>query len=318
LTSEYDDESNGPAGKDVLIPVWDRPDPYFEVRDKLKRIVPPRNNPWRIAPDDKRVPTHKMARTRKCLVAIHPNAIAIGAPYGSAPRGLLGWFGVGSALIFSAIILFFFFDSVCGDFPDFFLAALCLVFFFVFLFGAIWFYNVVVRMPFDCPILFNKRSRTVSFYHPSRPKFFKFWEFTESGAFTYSWDEVKVRSYKALISNAGKSFHESHWLVLLWGQVDEAGRTAVKDCISIGYEGYFEDERLFQVWEHIRRYMEEDGPPIQPGERLRKPVNNRKPMAFPPEVIAAAGGPALSVAEVERLAGVTPEVQREPSAADSA
>lgn len=93
MSTEYDDESSGPAGKEVLMPVWDKPDPYFEVLDKLKRIVPPRKNPWRIAPDDKHVPTHKMARTRKCLVAIHPNAIAIGSPYGSEPRGLLGWFG---------------------------------------------------------------------------------------------------------------------------------------------------------------------------------------------------------------------------------
>ncbi|TXD56871.1 hypothetical protein FUT88_17960 [Ralstonia sp. TCR112] len=116
-----------------------------------------------------------------------------------------------------------------------------------------------------------------------------------------------MRSYKLLASNAGKSFHDSHWLVLLWGAQDEHGRNVVKDCVPIGYEGYFEDERLFQVWEHIRRYMEEGGPSIQPGEQLRKPANSRKPLEFPPEVIAAAGGPALSVAEVERLAGVAAE-----------
>ncbi|OAK89405.1 hypothetical protein AB851_20045 [Ralstonia pseudosolanacearum] len=124
---------------------------------------------------------------------------------------------------------------------------------------------------------------------------------------------MKVRTYKLIVSNAGKSFHESYWMVLLWGGLDENGQKTVKDCVPIGYEGYFEDERLFQVWEHVRRYMEEGGPAIQPGERLRKPVNNRKPMAFPPEVIAAAGGPALSVADVERLAGVEPAVQGEVS-----
>ncbi|MGD7074855.1 DUF6708 domain-containing protein [Ralstonia pseudosolanacearum] len=313
MSTKYDDEADGPAGKEVLMPVWDKPEPYFEVLDKLKRVVPPRKNPWRIAPDDKRIPTHKMARTRKCLVAIHPNAIAIGSPTGSEPRGLLGWFGVISSLIFSAIILFFFFDSIGGEFPDFYLAILCLFFSFVFLLGAVWFYNVAVRMSSDCPIIFDKKNRTVSFCNASRPKFFKFWGFTESVALTYPWDDVKVRSYKAIVSNAGKSFHESHWLVLLWGHLNEDGRAAVRDCVSIGYEGYFEDERLFQLWEHIRRYMEEDGPPIQQGERLRKPVNNRKPMAFPPEVIAAAGGPALSVADVELLAGVEPAVQGEVS-----
>lgn len=37
----------------------------------------------------------------------------------------------------------------------------------------------------------------------------------------------------------------------------------------------------------------------------------RKPMEFPPEVIAGAGGLALSVAEVERLAGIEAGVQQE-------
>ncbi|CBJ35021.1 conserved hypothethical protein (fragment) (plasmid) [Ralstonia solanacearum PSI07] len=40
-------------------------------------------------------------------------------------------------------------------------------------------------------------------------------------------------------------------------------------------------------------------------------------MAFPPEVIAAAGGPALSIAEVERLAGTEPEMRQEASPAES-
>ncbi len=152
--------------------------------------------------------------------------------------------------------------------------------------------------------MFNRQKRTVTFIRPTRPKFFKFWAFTESGAVTYSWDEVKVRTYKLIVSNAGKSFHESYWMVLFWGELDGRGQRIVKDCVPIGYEGYFEDERLFQVWEHIRRYMEEGGPPIQPGEHLRKPANNRKPMPFPPEVIAAAGGQALDEAAVKALAGI--------------
>lgn len=59
------------------------------------------------------------------------------------------------------------------------------------------------------------------------------------------------------------------------------------------------------------------GPPILPGETLRKPVNSRQSMPFPTDVIAAAGGPALSVAEVERLAGFEPEQLRQASATAS-
>nr|CBJ53624.1 conserved protein of unknown function [Ralstonia solanacearum CFBP2957] len=285
----------------MLLPVWDKPEPYFQILNKLKPILPPSRSPWRIAPDEKHVPTHKLARTRNCLVTVHPEAITIGSPYGRSRKGL-GLFAAVLMFMFSLVLCFFAVQSInlyYEDFFGFFVSSVGAVVVFL---AAIWFFNFAVRMQSDWPVMFNKKNRTVTFIRPNRPRFFKFWEFTNSGVATYSWDDVKVRTYKLIVSNAGKSFHESYWMVLLWGELDEHGQTAVKDCVPIGYEGYFEDERLFQVWEHIRRYMEECGPPIQLGEQLRKPVNNRKPMEFPPEVIAAAGGPALSVAEVELLA----------------
>lgn len=303
-----DDETGGPLGKAVLLPVWDKPEPYFKVLDKLSSIVPSHKSPWRIKPDDNRVKTHELASTRECLVAVHPNAIAIGSPYGQ-DRKSGGWVVMGLMLALALFCLFFVSMVARSEEPNYFLiwigslsAALSALIW-------IWAFSFTVRTPSDWPILFNKKDRTVTFVRPTRPRFLKFWGFTKPGACTYSWDEAKVRSYKLVVSNAGRSFHESYWLVLLWGMKDEHGRNVVKDCVPIGYEGYFEDERLFQVWEHIRRYMEEDGPPIQPGERLRKPANNRKPMEFPPQVIAAAGGPAFSVAEVERLADVGAEVR---------
>ncbi|MDB0509886.1 hypothetical protein LBW60_14730 [Ralstonia solanacearum] len=317
MTSEYDDGADDPREKGVLVPVWNKPEPYFQILDKLRPIVPPSKNPWRVVPDDKRAQTHRLARTRECLVAVHPKAIVIGSPYGRDRRGGLGWFGV----IFMACVSFVFasngFGAIFSEDRDLIFAAFALVFSFLFMLIAVAFFNYAKRMPSDWPIMFNRENRTVAIIRPARPRFFKFWKFTDLGVFTYAWDDVRVRSYKAIVSNAGKSFHESYYLVMLWGGEDESGRKVAKECIPVGYFGYFEDERLFQVWEHIRRYMEEGGPPIQPGERLRKPVNNRKPMEFPPEVIAAAGGPALSVAEVERLAGVAPEGWREASSVES-
>ena len=49
--------------------------------------------------------------------------------------------------------------------------------------------------------------------------------------------------------------------------------------------------------------MEEGGPAIQPGESLRTSGAGKLP-ELPAEVIAAAGGPASSVEEVARLAGL--------------
>ncbi|MDB0514580.1 hypothetical protein LBW60_14735 [Ralstonia solanacearum] len=305
MATEYDDEADGSPGKEVLLPVWNKPEPYFEFMDKLKPILSPGKNPWRVASDDKRISTHKLARTRKCLVAIHPHAIAISSPYGR-DRSLV-WFAVVLLATFSAMFAYSLITELMSDVVDIVGVSICIFAIVIFFFCGMWAFNFAARMPSDWPIMFNKVDRTVSFIRPTRPKFFKFWQFTNSGVVTYPWDTVKVRSYKVIVSNAGKSFHESYYLVLFWGGQNEFGKKVVMDCVPIGYFGYFEDERLFQVWEHIRRYMEEEGPPIQSGEQLRKPINNRKPMAFPPEVIAAAGGPALSVAEVERLAGVAPE-----------
>ena len=299
--------------KAVLLPVWDKPDPYFNVLDKLGTIVPPHKNPWRIKPDDNRVGTHEVAYTRECLVAVYPNAIAIGSPYGQDRSGG-GWIVV--SLMLSLVLFCIFFASIVArsEYPSYPIIGITGFAATVGLLIAIWALNFMIRTPPDWPILFNRKTRTITFIRPNLPKFLRFWGFKKSGAYTYSWEGVKVRSYKLLVSNAGKSFHDSYWMVLLWGTKDEHGRNVVKDCVPIGYEGYFEDERLFQVWEHIRRYMEEGGPPIQPGERLRKPANNRKPMEFPPEVIAAAGGPALNEAEVERLAGIEAGVRQEEPA----
>jgi hypothetical protein len=90
-------------------------------------------------------------------------------------------------------------------------------------------------------------------------------------------------------------------LRLLWGEARNPRK--LEGIALIGYLGWYEDAALWRLWEHIRRYMEEGGPPIQPGESLRTSGAGKLP-ELPPEVIAAAGGPALSVEEVARLAGV--------------
>jgi len=312
LTTEYED-SDAPAGYAVLVPPWKKPDPYFQDRDKLKSLVPSNVDPWRLAPDDKRIPTHETARSRNCLVAVYPNAIAIGSPW-SLSIGLPGSFNRMVVWLFLVIFPIGMglagLNLLWGDLSDPWVWPLLLLNGTLFL-PAIWTFNAIVRTPADWPILFNRKHRTVTFIRPARPKLFKFWQFTESGVHTDSWDALKVRTYKT-----EARYTRFFRMVLQWGEPNKDGVMAVKDCVSIGYQALV-DEHLFQVWEHIRRYMEEDGPSILPGETLRKPVNGRQSMPFPTDVIAAAGGPALSVAEVEGLAGFAPEQQRQASATAS-
>lgn len=313
MTNEYEDP-DAPAGYAVLVQLWKKPDPYFQNRDKLKPVVPSYLDPWRVAPDDSRVPTHETARTRDCLVAVYPNAIAVGSPH-SLSIGLPGsftrmvvWFFI---VIFPIGMGLANLNLFWADIGDPWTWPLLLLNTSLFL-PAIWGFNAIVRTPADWPILFNRKDRTVTFIRPARPKLFKFWQFTDSGVYTESWDTLKLRTYKMEVR-----YSRTFWMVLQWGEPNKDGLMAVKDYVSIGYQAAV-DEHLFQVWEHVRRYMEEDGPSILRGERLRKPVNNRTSMPFPPDVIAAAGGPALSAAEVERLSGLEPAAPRQASAATSA
>ncbi|KRE89690.1 hypothetical protein ASG87_02765 [Frateuria sp. Soil773] len=130
-----------------------------------------------------------------------------------------------------------------------------------------------------------------------------FWKFWRKGGAspvqTVPWEATKVRSYKFIEAPGGRVFRDMYLLRLLWE--DPAQPHKLKYWMNIGYKGWWEDERLFRLWEHIRRYMEEDGPPIQPGETLRTTRYGKLPK-FPAEVIAAAGGPAFSVEAVAALA----------------
>ncbi|KAA9001429.1 hypothetical protein FJU30_09220 [Affinibrenneria salicis] len=120
---------------------------------------------------------------------------------------------------------------------------------------------------------------------------------------TVPWEAVQVRSYK-FVQFMGETVRDSYRLELWASLADEPKIPCAR--AAIGYLGWYEDEKLWRLYEHIRRYMEEDGPAIQPGEALRKPKKGRDLAPFPEEVLATLGGPALSKEQVEALAHVPP------------
>ena len=66
---------------DVLIDVWNKPEPYFKFTlPKFARGFLGKHRPWRVAPDDKKQTVHVLGGTRQALVAVFPNAIAYGSP----------------------------------------------------------------------------------------------------------------------------------------------------------------------------------------------------------------------------------------------
>lgn len=285
---------------DVLLPEWRKTEPFFAFPARFRNGIPARFDPWRVAPDDKRQPVHKLACTCESLNGVHPNAIAIGSPAGpdlakTANFGMI-FMGGGAILAAYAVMHVGMISLGAAIIPAVALIACALT--------AFWCYRVSFRSYDDWPILFNRKTREVIYFPVKLPHFLKFWQPVRPTLERCRWDDVKVRSYKYRESTAGgASFHSSFNLTLLWGG-DGGDPRALNNYVNIGYQGYFEDEVLFQLWEHIRRYMEEGGPPINPGEQLRQPGRMRQ-LAFPPDVIATAGGPALSAEQVAALEGMS-------------
>ena len=311
-----------PLAREGLVPEWKQPEPYFEPSEGAAKKMARYgfNKPWRVIPDDKRELIHELANTQDALIYVHKNAIVIGSPQGGGGRK-----GFVFYVYFSGFMtLFFYFATFNFGIPNSyrtlfgeriynenfishaFIFSLLMLVSILFTFGSIFIFRTVYRTPPDWPIMFNRETRVVTFFKQMPLDLFKFWMPIVSPPISCSWDDAKVRVYRVFMSRFGKTFYYALWLQMLWGGKD-GNPKRLKDYVAIGFEGYEEDDGLLQLWEHIRRYMEEDGPPIQPGERLRKPANKRKPLEFPPDIIAAAGGPALSEAEVLALAGLPTE-----------
>jgi len=286
----------------ILLDVWRKPEPYFKFTlPKFANGFMGKHDPWRVEPEDKKTSVHRWAGTQDALAAVFPSAIAIGSPAGRLKSALL----VGGLLIpVFGMVMSVFIGAMSGT-EIIFGLVVAIMWFVVSALMFSWGLRLLLCNPEDWPVFFNRENQTVTYAPVKWPHFFKFWKTKIDQTYrTKAWGDVRVRSYKSLESNGGRSFHDSYDLSLLWG--GEGGDPkALSEYVNIGYRGYFEDERLWSLWEHIRRYMEEDGPPIQHGESLRKHEGG-KPVIYPPEVIAAAGGPPLSEAEVEKLAAQVP------------
>lgn len=288
---------------DVLIDVWNKAEPYFKfVLSRVVKSLPATRDPWRVAPVDKKQKVHVLAGSRESEIAVFPNAIAIGSPAsgGMAEGGKLALISAPVSLAFFIGIIFF---AIYGGY---FLSCFS---FFAFVFSAMtiaWAVKGWICSPSEWPVIFNRKDRTVTWAPVIRFPYWKFWVMEIKPQWrTASWDDMRARSYKYMQSTTGGyGFHDSYSLFLLWGGAEGDPRS-LDQAVSIGYQGYFEDELLWMLWEHIRRYMEEDGPAIPHGETLR-PLGKGRPIVYPPEVIEACGGPPLSIQEVEEIAATAP------------
>ncbi|KAB7769627.1 DUF6708 domain-containing protein [Xanthomonas maliensis] len=281
----------------VLLPEWQGGEPQFELsQEQLKLMLSP--TPYRVAPVDKRQPVHEQVSSCDSLVAVYPDAISVGSVLGAgAERGDVGFGGwmtlIGSGGFFwLGLSGFGIFDPITWF--------MCLPVGFFFLIGAVHLLKINYLYPKDQPVLFNRKTKQVLF---SRIRHVSFWKFWAMPGFlppqSADWQTLQARTYK-FNQLMGETMRDSYRLELWAPHPDDPKKLYARE--SIGYLGWYEDELLWRLYEHIRRYMEEDGPPIQPGEALRKRRAGRDLEPFTAEVMATVGGPALSIEQVEALA----------------
>ena len=115
----------------------------------------------------------------------------------------------------------------------------------------------------DEPILLNRATRKVHIFHVKRNWWrpFSKWPLV---IHTFDWDCVHAEIGGGLIPGAVPLLR--YRLYLAFTQSPKSKR--VVDRFTLGGMSNMPGS-LTNVWEHIRRYMEEDGPPLQAGEKLR-------------------------------------------------
>lgn len=289
-------ESKNPAYH-VLLPEWVGGEPQFELSSaQLDLMLSP--VPYRLAPFDKSQPAHRSASTCESLVAVYPNAISVGGVLGAGPER--GDVGFGGCLLLPLSFMFFAMGFATG-LDSFFTWLFVFPASTLLFFGSVNLLKAKYLLPQDQPVLFNRKTRQVTF---SRIKHAPFWEFWVMPTFlpsqTVSWESIQARTYR-FNQLMGETMRDSYRLELWAAHPDDPKKLHAHE--SIGYLGWYEDEKLWRLYEHIRRYMEEGGAPIQPGETLRRRGSGRDMQPFNDDVMATVGGPALTIDEVERLAG---------------
>ncbi|WP_454690752.1 hypothetical protein [Achromobacter aloeverae] len=274
-----------PSQYDVLIGVWNKDEPYFRFSDSQNAggfLV----RPWRVAPEDKTRAVHVLAGAGRSLVDVFPDAIAIASPAGRAQRTELRWV----MLMTPVTIMLASFGVGLLLHGNFYPIT------WVFLLLAAWFLIMQIRSwknwlcaPSDWPVIFNRENRTVSYPSAScSPRWKSFFGRADPQYRAAGWDEARVRSYRFEEIVDWRASRRYCRLMLLWGSEGNDPRL-VSCTVAIGHDHVLNDAPLWMLWEHIRRYMEENGPPVADGE-TRTASMFGKQIAYPSSIIEAAGG----------------------------
>jgi hypothetical protein len=122
--------------------------------------------------------------------------------------------------------------------------------------------------PADLPTIFDRRNRKVYRIYRERPAgwlgLFRPWSVrcTE-----HEWALIDA-VHQAVVSTTGSSVMRYHSLV--FNVRNSRDDNTIVDSFSIGNGMVMGERTVPAVWEHIRRFMEEEGPHLPPGEEVRQ------------------------------------------------
>lgn len=281
----------------VLLPELVGGENVFELNERQKKGVFGGGGRYRAAPLDKSVAVHEKASACESLVDVYPEAISIGGILGSSDDRLhmafAAWMSIPATLMGYSFVWMFGFKYLV----TWLISLPASIFLTV---GCIYFFRFAYFTPKDAPVIFNRSTKEVTF---SQLEFAKYWEFWKIPKFkppvTVDWSSVHARSYK-FTQYMGSTIRDSYRLEIWAPDPGDARKLLVRE--PIGYLASYGDEDLWSLYEHIRRYMEEGGPPIQKGETLRKSGRGTDASPFPDYVLQTLGGPPFAAEQVEALA----------------
>lgn len=293
--------------KETTVAVWGKVEPEVTFSTALSREnAHARRAPYRIVPADHSVSLDVDPVAFDSVLRVYRQGLEVGTIRGEYAKNV-GWskfsafFMWSLAGFFLALLLVMLVKSKFSVTINFFFMVFVFGFvsYFLFCFGT-YFWRLTKINSLDDPVLFNKKSKAVYVLPYIKGGFFKFWVSGSHGApIAYRWDDqIRARIYNYIYFRGANLASEGFELGLL--AIREGTTNEVEQLIQLGVQSNGFDSTQLALWEHIRQYMEEDGPPLQPGDKLRATDLSRVP-EFPAEIVAEAGGPALDQNAINQL-----------------
>ena len=120
------------------------------------------------------------------------------------------------------------------------------------------------------PVLFNRALGKVHVFLDEGTAIWEFWRwfgFTHHSIHTYDWSCVRAEVAElTVLGNANLPRQE---MLLMLAFTESPGSHKVVARVGVGYtDRYVGTEAAEQRFEHIRRYMQHQGPPLAPGDHL--------------------------------------------------